>query len=322
MKDNDTTDGKISTVEPDLSVMLGSVRLANPVMTASGTCGYSFELNDFVPVRELGAFVTKSITLKPRKGNPPPRTVETASGMLNSIGLANIGLERFCSENIPQVEQLDIPIIVNVAEKSVERYVEVAGRLSEYSQVSGLELNVSCPNVKEGGIEIGSNPSEIAKLVTAVRKKCPQLLLIVKLTPNVTDITLPAKAAIEAGADCLSLVNTLTGMAIDVESRKPLLASVRGGLSGPAIKPIALHMVHEVYQKVARSNGIPIIGIGGISSASDALEFIIAGATAVQIGTAVFVDPGCMTGAIEGIRQYLIRHNIPSVRELVGTLAV
>ena len=305
-----------------MSVMLGSVRLANPVMTASGTCGYAFELNDFVPVRQLGAFVTKSITLKPRKGNLSPRSAETASGMLNSIGLANIGLDRFCSETIPQIEELKIPVIVNVAEKSVDRYVEVAGRLSEYQQVSGLELNVSCPNVKEGGIEIGSNPSEIAKLVAAVRNKCPRMLLIVKLTPNVTDITLPARAAIEAGADCLSLVNTLTGMAIDVESRKPLLASVRGGLSGPAIKPIALHMVHEVYQKIARSNGIPIIGIGGISSARDALEFIIAGATAVQIGTAVFVDPGCMIQTIEGIRQYLIGHDIPSVKKLIGTLGV
>lgn len=305
----------------DLSVQLGTVTLANPIMTASGTCGYTFELDDFVPVRQLGAFVTKSITLKPRKGNPPQRTVETAAGMLNAIGLANIGLERFCSECIPQFDEMGIPVFVNVAEKSIERYVEVSRKLCDYPQVSGLELNVSCPNVNEGGIEIGTNPVEIGKLVTAVRKACPTTLLIVKLTPTITDITLPAKAAIEAGADVLSMVNTFIGMAIDIEKRRPILGNRTGGLSGPAIKPLAVRLVNKVYTEVAHPAGVPLIGIGGIRTPEDALEFIIAGATAVQVGTAVFTDPACMIRVIQGIEAYLTRHNFSNLSQLTGALS-
>ena len=307
-------------IRPDLSVQLGSVRLPNPVMTASGTCGYALELNDFVPVAQLGGFVTKSITLKPRRGNPPQRTVETPGGMLNAIGLANIGLERFCREKLPLFDKMDIPLFVNVAEKSVERYVEVARRVCEIRRVNGLELNISCPNVKEGGVEIGSDPGQINKLVSAVRRACPDTLLIVKLTPSVTDVTLPARAAIDAGADALSLINTLTGMAIDIETRKPHLANRTGGLSGPAIKPIAVRMVNQVYEEVAKTANIPIIGIGGISNANDALEFIIAGATAVQVGTAVFTDPACMIQTIEGIEAYLTRHRLTALSDLIGSL--
>ena len=320
MNGQNNTNPVEKSIPPDLSVLLGSVRLPNPVMTASGTCGYALELNDFVPVARLGGFVTKSITLKPRRGNPPQRTVETSAGMLNSIGLANIGLERFCHEKLPLFDQLDIPLFVNVAEKSVERYVEVSRRVCQSRRVNGLELNISCPNVKEGGVEIGSDPCQIGKLVAAVRRACPETLLIVKLTPSVTEITLPARAAIDAGADALSLINTLTGMAIDIETCKPRLASRTGGLSGPAIKPIAVCMVNQVYEEVAKAAQIPIIGIGGISNAADALEFIIAGATAVQVGTAVFTDPACMIQTIEGIEAYLTRHHITALTDLIGSL--
>ncbi len=312
---------KTSTNKPDLSVQLGSIRLANPILTASGTCGYTFELNDFAPIKLWGGFITKSITLKPRKGNRPQRTVETPAGMLNSIGLANIGLERFCAECIPQFKQMGIPVFVNVAEKSVERYVEVSRRLSEYPEVAGLELNISCPNVHTGGLEFGTNPPEIARLVAAVRAACPKTFLIVKLTPSVTDITLPAQAAIEAGANCLSLVNTFSGMKIDIEKRRPVLGNRTGGLSGPAIRPLAVRLVNVVYEKVAKAAGIPLIGIGGICCAEDALEFIIAGATAVQIGTAIFTDPACLQHTLTGIEEYLTRHNIPSLNQLTGSLA-
>lgn len=304
----------------DLSVQLGSVKLANPVLTASGTCGYGFELSDFVDLSRLGGFITKSITVKPREGNPPPRTLETAAGMLNSIGLANVGLERFVAERVPLLEKMGVPVFVNVAGKSIDEYVAVAERLADLPAVAGLELNLGCPNVDQGGITFGTNPSELSKLVGAVRKRCPGTLLIVKLTPNVTDIAVPALAAVEAGGDVLSLVNTFQAMAIDINSRKAVLGNRTGGLSGPAIKPIALYMVNRVYQKVAKPAGIPIIGLGGISGPSEALEFIIAGASAVSIGTGVLVDPGCLVRTIDGIEKYLIDHKIPSVRELVGTL--
>lgn len=306
--------------EVDLSVQLGSLTLANPVMTASGTCGYSFELDDFAPIKKLGGFVTKSVTLKPRKGNPPQRTVETAAGMLNAIGLANIGLERFCAEKIPEFEAMGIPVLVNVAEKSLERYVQVSQRLSEYPQITGVELNISCPNVKEGGIHFGADPVAIEKLVRAVKQTCPDLFLMVKLTPSVTDITVTADAAVQGGADALSLINTLMGMAIDVERRKPVLGNVTGGLSGPAIKPIAVRMVHQVYEKVAKAADIPIVGIGGIGCAADALEFIIAGASAVQVGTCVFTEPTCLLETIDGIGAYLKRHKIAKLSDLVGSL--
>ena len=303
-----------------MSVALGSVKLPNPVLTASGTCGYAFELGDFVDLSGLGGFVTKSITLEARVGNRPQRIVETAAGMLNSIGLANVGLERFCEERLPLLERMGVPIFVNVAGRTIEEYVQVAERLSGSPVVSGLELNVSCPNVSEGGITFGVDPVATGQLVGAVRARCPDMLLIVKLTPNVTDIAESARAAVEAGADALSLVNTFTGMAIDIETRKPVLGNRTGGLSGPAIKPIAVYMVHRVYSEVARSAGVPIIGLGGIACADDALEFIIAGASAVSIGTAVLVEPGCLTKTVAGIKEYLVRHKIGSAAELVGSL--
>ena len=306
---------------PDLSVNIGSVRLANPVVTASGTCGYAFELADFVDLSRIGGFVTKSITLEPRPGNPPQRVVETAAGMLNAIGLANMGLEQFCKGPAMQLEDMVPPVFVNVAGRTIDEYVTVSRRLSELPAIAGLELNVSCPNVTEGGITFGTDPTVLARLVTAVRKACPDTLLIVKLTPNVTDITVTARAAVEAGANALCLINTLTGMAIDVERRVPVLANRTGGLSGPAIKPVALHMVSRVYQQVAQSAGIPIIGHGGIACATDAVEFLIAGATAVGVGTAVLVDPTCLVSIINGIADYLRRHQLPSVASLVGTLA-
>ncbi len=307
--------------EPDLSVMLGTVRLANPVMTASGTCGYAWELNDFVDISQLGGFITKSITEQPRLGNPPQRTVETAGGMLNAIGLANVGLERFCEEKVPLLEKMPIPVFVNVAGKTIDEYVTVSRRLSQLSRISGLELNISCPNVEQGGLTFGTDPRMVHELVSAVREHCPTTLLIVKLTPNVTNITVIARAAVEAGADVLSLINTFLGMAIDTNSRKPILGNRTGGLSGPAIKPMAVHLVHRVYQEVARDAAVPIIGMGGISCAEDALEFIIAGASAVAVGTAAMVNPGCLAQIVQGIKQYLIRHNFQSARELVATLA-
>jgi len=300
--------------------MLGSVRLANPVMTASGTCGYAFELADFVDLSSLGGFVTKSVTREPRPGNPPQRTVETSAGMLNAIGLANIGLERFCREKVPLLEKIGVPIFVNVAGGTIDDYVTVAGRLAKLPQISGLELNVSCPNVKEGGLTFGIDPAATKKLVQAVRQGCPDCLLIVKLTPNVTDITATAQAAIEAGANVLSLVNTFLGMAIDCEKRRPVLANRTGGLSGPAIKPMALYLVNEVYEKVALPAGIPIIGLGGICCGRDAVEFIIAGASAVAVGTGAMIDPMCLPNIVDGIRDYLRRHRLKSITDLIGSL--
>lgn len=310
----------IKSGRPDLSVMLGAVRLANPVLTASGTCGYAYELGDFVDLSQLGGFITKSITLEERAGNPPQRTVETTGGLLNSIGLANVGLKRFIEEKMPLLEEMSIPVFVNVAGKTIEEYVEVCRQLSKITVIKGLELNVSCPNVKEGGITFGIDAAATGQLVGAVRKACPETLLIIKLTPNVTDITLPARAAVEAGTDVLSLVNTFTGMAIDIETRKPILGNRTGGLSGPAIKPLALYQVQRVYREVAKAAGIPIIGLGGIACANDALEFIIAGASAVSVGTAAMIDPSCLVKIVEGIGDYLKRHEIKAVKELVGTL--
>jgi len=304
----------------DLSVRLGDVRLANPVMTASGTCGYAFELRDFVDLSRLGGFITKSITPEERQGNKPQRTVETAAGMLNAIGLANVGLERFIDEKLPLLKKMPIPVFVNVAGKTIEEYVAVSQRLSRISQISGLEINISCPNVKQGGINFGTDPKATAELVKAVRKSCPDTLLIVKLTPNVTDITFSAGAAVEAGADVLSLVNTFVGMAIDIETKKPILANRTGGLSGPAIKPMAVYMVNRVYNEVAKSADIPIIGLGGISCADDAIEFIIAGATAVSVGTQMMIDPGCAVGIVDGIEDYLVGHKLGSAGELIGSL--
>ena len=304
----------------DISVDFAGIRLANPVLTASGTCGYADELADFVDISNLGGFITKSITLEPRKGNATPRIVETDSGMLNAIGLANIGVERFIKEKLPIIEQLSVPVFVNVAGRMIEDYVAVAQRLVGEKAISGFELNISCPNVKQGGITFGTDPKQVEKITKAVKKVVGSKPLIVKLTPTVTDIAVTARAAVEAGADALSLVNTFTAMAIDIESQKPVLANRTGGLSGPAIKPIAVYLVNKVYNEVAEPCGIPILGGGGIRTASDAIEFIIAGATAVAVGTATFIEPDCALRIIDGIKKYCIRKNISDIRELIGCL--
>jgi dihydroorotate dehydrogenase (NAD+) catalytic subunit len=311
-------DAQISDI--DLSVNLAGLTLQNPVMTASGTCGYSFEYSPFADLSRLGAFVTKSITPEPRSGNPPERIVETRAGMLNAIGLANIGLERFIDEKIPQLERLGTVVIVNVAGRSVEDYVKVAVALDACPIVSALELNVSCPNVGRKGLMFGINPQELRELTSAVRQVAKRCKLIVKLTPNVTDIAEPARAAIEGGADILSMVNTFQGMAIDVESRRPLLSNRVGGLSGPAIRPLAVCMVHQVYTRVAKDAGVPIIGMGGIQFWSDAAEFILAGASAVAVGTALFVDPTIPLKIVDGLQEYVRSQGAERLSDLVGAV--
>jgi dihydroorotate dehydrogenase (NAD+) catalytic subunit len=301
-------------------VDIAGVRLANPLMTASGTCGYADEYADFVDLRRLGAFVTKSITLAPRLGNDYPRVVETRAGMLNAIGLANVGLEAFLREKVPLLEDLGLPVFVNVAGATVEDYLAVAEALEAVPVVRGVELNISCPNVKAGGIQFGVDAEQARRITAAMRQVCRKNILIVKLSPNVTDITEIAAAAVEGGADALSLVNTFTAMAIDVERRRPVLANVTGGLSGPAIRPIAVHMVHRVYTRVARPAGIPLIGMGGIQQPADALEFLLAGATGLAVGTALFVDPACLVNILDGIADYLVRHGLRSVRQIIGSL--
>jgi dihydroorotate dehydrogenase (NAD+) catalytic subunit len=304
----------------DISVDFAGARLANPVFTVSGTCGYGDELSDFMDVNALGGFITKSITLKPRKGNPNPRTVETDSGMLNAIGLANIGLEQFIKEKLPLLKDFSPAVFVNIAGETIPEYVAVTERLAAEAAVTGLELNISCPNVAKGGITFGTDPQQVDEITRAVKKAAGKKILMVKLSPNVTDITLTARAAVDAGADALSLVNTFTSMAINIETARPVLANCTGGLSGPAIKPIALYMVNRVYRQVTKNSKIPILGLGGIRTATDAIEFILAGATAVGIGTANFVEPACAQKVIEGIRKYCMVKGIKSIKELTGTL--
>ncbi|MCD6506815.1 dihydroorotate dehydrogenase [Candidatus Poribacteria bacterium] len=304
-------------ITPDLSVEIAGLKLKNPVMVASGTFGYGQEYSDLFDLNRLGAIVTKSITLKPRSGNPPPRIVETPSGMLNAIGLQNVGLESFISQKMPFLRGLNIPVIVNISGDSPDEYIELAERLSTVEGIAALELNISCPNVKRGGMAIGIDPEETHELVWRVRR-VTGLPLIVKLTPNVTDITLIAKAAVDGGAEALSLVNTFLAMAVDVERRKPMLANVTGGLSGPAIRPIAVRMVWQVAQAV----DVPVIGIGGVMSWRDALEFLIVGASAVAVGTANFVNPMAPIQIIKGIAEYLQRHRVRSIRDLIGSLQI
>lgn len=304
----------------DISVDFAGLRLANPVFTASGTCGYGDELADFMDVNALGGFITKSITLKPRKGNRTPRIVETDAGMLNAIGLANVGLDRFLAEKLPIIAEMTTPVFVNVAGEMIEEYVAVVERLAEEKAIAGFELNISCPNVAKGGISFGRDPVQVAEITAAVRKAAGKKTLIVKLSPTVTDITSTACAAVEAGADALSLINTFTAMVIDIETRKPILANRTGGLSGPAIKPIAVYLVSKVYSEVTRGEGVPILGLGGIRTASDAIEFLIAGASAVAIGTASFIQPNTAVQVIDGIRDYCARHNIAQLTDLVGSL--
>ncbi len=305
---------------PDLSVDLAGVKLATPLLPASGTGGYASEYADFLDLRHFGAFVTKSITREPRAGNDYPRVVETRAGMLNAIGLANVGLDAFLAQKVPELEALGLPVFVNVAGRTVEDYVAVVEALASVPVVRGVELNISCPNVKAGGIQFGVDPDAVKTVVAAAKRACGKNILIVKLSPNVTDISLTAAAAVEAGADALSLVNTFTAMAIDVETRRPILANGTGGLSGPAIHPVAVYLVHRVYTRVARSAGVPIIAMGGVQYAADALEFVLAGASAVAIGTGLFVEPGCVAGILDGIRDYLTRHGAASLRQIVGTL--
>lgn len=304
----------------DITVDFAGIRLANPVFTASGTCGYADELSDFMDVNCLGGFITKSITLKPRKGNATPRIVETDSGMLNAIGLANIGLDKFIEEKLPVLEKMNAAVFVNIAGETIDEYVDVAQRLSCEKAIAGFELNISCPNVKKGGISFGTEPEQVTEITSAVKNAVGEKVLMVKLSPAVTDISVLARAAIEAGADALSLINTFTAMVIDIETRKPVLANRTGGLSGPAIKPIAVYLVNKVYNEVAKTRGIPILGVGGIRNASDAIGFIIAGASAVGVGTANFIEPGCAAKIIEGIKKYCARKEIVNINELIGSL--
>ena len=300
---------------PDLKIKLGNVRLQNPVMTASGTFGYAQEFEGLVDLNRLGAIIVKGLSLQPAKGNPPPRIVETSCGMLNAIGLENVGIEAFEKHKLPFLKTLAPPIFANIYGRSIEEYAELAGRIDKLEAISGVEVNISCPNVKAGGIAFGADPQSAFSVVQAVRQKTAKHL-IVKLSPNVTDISVIARSAEEAGADSLSLINTLTGMAIDIETRRPKIANITGGLSGPAIKPVALRMVWQVVQAVK----IPVIGIGGIMSAEDALEFLIAGATAVQVGTANFVNPQVTMDIIDGIEIFLAKRKIARVADVIGTL--
>jgi dihydroorotate dehydrogenase (NAD+) catalytic subunit len=301
----------------DLSVNIGGLRLENPIMTASGTFGYGSEFKDLVDLRRLGGIVVKGISLLPSKGNPPPRIIETACGMLNAIGLENVGIDAFIREKLPFLESLSVPVIANIYGKTVEEYTALAERIDSLPAVAGVEVNISCPNVKAGGVAFGVDPEAAYGVIQAVRFKTTKPI-IAKLSPNVTDITLIARRVEDAGADAISLINTLTGMAVDIHTRRPILANITGGLSGPAIKPVALRMVWQVAQTVK----IPIIGIGGIMTAQDALEFIIVGASAVQIGTANFINPRATMEILDGIGHYLIHNKVSSVKELIGTLAV
>jgi len=307
----------------DISVDFAGIRLANPVFTASGTCGYADELADFMDVNALGGFITKSITLAPKKGNATPRIVETDSGMLNAIGLENIGLTSFIEEKLPIIKSryTGTAVFVSVAGESIDEYVAVVQRLADERAIAGFELNISCPNVAKGGISFGTDPAEAAKITSAVKEAVGKKILMVKLSPAVTDISIIARAAIEAGADALSLVNTFTAMVIDIETRKPVLANKTGGLSGPAIKPMAVYLVNKVYNEVAKGYEIPILGLGGVRAASDAIEFIIAGASAVGVGTANFIEPGCAVKIVEGIKKYCARKKV-GIKKLIGSLEV
>ena len=298
----------------DISVTIGDLELKNPVMTASGTFGYGEEYAEFLDLSRLGAVVVKGLSLMPKEGNPPPRIVETASGMLNAIGLQNIGIERFVHEKVPFLRTYDTQIIVNFFGDSIDEYVAAAERLSAIDGIHGLEMNISCPNKQAGWCIFGTDPRVTSQVVGAVRK-ATRLPLIVKLSPNVTDISRMAKVAVDAGADALSVINTLTGMAIDIRTRKPKLANRTGGLSGPAIKPVAVRMVYEVYKAV----NVPIIGMGGIMNAEDALEFIIAGASAVAVGTANFIHPTVSVDIIDGITAFLAQEHIADISSLRGT---
>lgn len=297
----------------DLSTRIGSLTLKNPVLTASGTFGYGLEFADFIDLSRLGGIIVKGTTLEPRQGNPYPRMAETAQGMLNCVGLQNKGVDYFCEHIYPEVRRLDTRVLVNVSGSSPETYAECARRIAALDDVPAIELNISCPNVRQGGMAFGVTCEGAASVVRAVRAVYPKTL-IVKLSPNVTSIADIARAVEAEGADAVSLINTLMGMAIDAEKRRPVLSIGTGGLSGPAVKPVALRMVWQVFEAVK----IPIVGLGGIMNATDAIEFILAGATAVEIGTANFIDPTVTVKVVDGIKDYLDRHGFGSVSELIG----
>ncbi len=299
----------------DTSISIAGLVLKNPVMTASGTCGYGLELTPYFDLSCLGALVVKGLSVQPSSGNPPPRIIETCSGMLNAIGLENIGMEAFVENVLPDLRKYDTVLIVNILGNTREEYGRLVEYLSEQEGVDGLEVNVSCPNVSKGGIAFGADPQALEDLIRSLRKKTDKPLFV-KLSPNVTDIVDIAERAEGAGADALTLINTLRGMSVDIETRKPHLANVIGGLSGPAIKPVAVRMVWEVARQVS----IPVVGVGGILKAEDAVEFIICGATAVQVGTAHFRNPAVCIDIIEGLEAYLKRHKMDRVRKLVGSL--
>ena len=303
--------------KPDLSVEIAGIKMRNPVMTASGTFGYGEEFSPYLDLQSLGAIVTKGLSLVPRAGNPMPRIIETPGGMLNAIGLQNVGIDAFIEKKIPFLKTVNTPVIVNFFGNTIDEYAELAGRLDAVSEVAAIEINISCPNVKHGGIAFGAEPKAAFEVVKAVREATIKPL-IVKLSPNVTDIVEMAQACADADADALSLINTLTGMAIDLNKRRPVLANITGGLSGPAVKPVALRMVWQV----ARAVKLPIIGIGGITSATDALEFLLAGATAVQIGTANFLSPGIAQKIVQDMERYLAENGIMDVKELIGALEI
>ncbi|MDD4092784.1 MAG: dihydroorotate dehydrogenase [Smithellaceae bacterium] len=300
-----------------MAVEIAGLKLKNPVMTASGTFGYGEEYAQYLDLNRLGGIVVKGLSLKPRLGNPPPRIMETAGGMLNAVGLQNVGVDVFIEEKLPFLRKYDVAVIANIYGESYAEYAQVARKLSAVPGVHALEVNVSCPNVKKGGLSFGADPKAAAEVTRRVKAET-HLPVIVKLTPNVTDITVIAQAVEKAGADAVSLINTLAGMSIDLKTRTPHLKNITGGLSGPAIKPVALRMVWQVAQKVS----IPVIGMGGIMTARDALEFMVAGASAVQVGTANFINPLVTMEIIEGMRQYVKHHKLKSITEIVVTLKV
>lgn len=298
-----------------LAVKVHNLSLKNPVMTASGTFGYGEEFADFVDLERLGGFIVKGTTGSHREGNPYPRMAETPSGMLNAVGLQNGGVEKFCHEVYHRIKHLDTNIIVNVSGSSIEEYCDVASQIDELEKIPAIELNISCPNVKKGGMGFGTNPEMAAQVVSEVRKVYHKTL-IVKLTPNVTSIVDIAKAVEAAGADSVSLINTMLGMAVDVERQRPYLSTITGGLSGPCVKPVAVRMVWQVAHAVQ----IPVIGLGGIASAADALEFLMVGAKAIQVGTANFIDPAITMKIVDGLEEYCNRHGIKDINEIIGII--
>ena len=302
-------------MKPDMTVDISGMILKNPVMTASGTFGYGEEYDPYVDIGRLGAVVVKGLSPRPKEGNPPPRIMETAAGMLNAVGLENVGISTFVDTKLPFLKGFDTPVVVNIFGDTIDEYVEVASIAGTTEGIHALEVNISCPNVTKGGLAFGADPA-VASEVTRRVKEVSERPVIVKLTPNVTDITVIARACEDAGADAVSLINTLLGLSINIETRRPHISNITGGLSGPAVKPVALRMVRET----ARTVSIPVIGLGGIMTADDAVAFLIAGASAVQVGTANFVNPRVTMEIIDGIEDYLARHDIDSVRHLVGTL--